>query len=467
MYVDPNSKSSFLWGAATSAFQIEGGTAEGGRGPSIWDDFSRRPGAIRNGETADVACDHFHRWNQDLDLAAWIGLDSYRLSVSWSRLQPAGSGPLNPAGVEFYRSVLAGCRARGIRPFVTLYHWDLPSPLEDAGGWPERETAYRFAEYAGLTADAMSDLVGDFVTLNEPWCSSFLGYYKGAHAPGRTDLHDAVRAAHHLNLAHGLSVHSLRNSAPGASIGISNLVTDIVAATDGDDDRAAAARVDANANQMFLSPVYTGEYAGAVHDLYDDFGLRDVIQPGDLDLIATPTDFAGVNHYHRNIVSADPDDPHLGAIIDHAPPTPTTLGWSFLPTSLSNVLARVGAESGLPLYATENGAAFNDVVGDDGSIDDVERTDYFAAYTAEVMSAVADGIDVRGYFAWSLLDNFEWAEGYSQRFGLIHVDYSTQRRIPKSSALWYRNHITEHRSRRTSSHSKHTAIPRTKKGNQS
>jgi beta-glucosidase len=445
-----NVHADFVWGAATSAYQIEGAVDVGGRGPSIWDDFERTPGTIRNGDRADVACDHYHRWAEDLDLAAWIGLDAYRLSVGWARLQPTGSGPLNPTAVEFYRAILAGCLDRGIRPILTLYHWDLPSPLEAAGGWPERDIAYRFASFAGLVATALGDLTDTIVTLNEPWCSSFLGYYEGSHAPGRRDLAAAVRAAHHLNLAHGLSVRTMRDIVPNAAIGITNLVTDVLPATDDAADRAAACRVDANANDMFLSPVYGGDYSRNVYDLYLPHGLADVIDDGDLDLIATPTDFAGVNHYHRNIVSADPDEPR-----------PTSLGWSFTPRSLRNVLERVGNVSALPLYVTENGAAFHDAINADGSVTDSRRIDYLDGYTGAVLAAVDDGIDVRGYFAWSLIDNFEWAEGYSQRFGLVHVDFATQARVPKASASWYREHIATHRNVRPTSSSN------TNRGNQS
>ena len=414
-----------LWGAATAAYQIEGAAREGGRGPSIWDDFCRTPGAILNGETGDVACDHYHRWPEDLDLAAWMGLDAYRLGVSWSRLQPAGVGPLNPEAVDFYRALLGGCHERGIRPVVTLYHWDLPSALEARGGWPDRDTAMHFAEYARLTATALGDLVDDWVTVNEPWCSSFLGYHDGVHAPGRRDLRAAVRAAHHLNLAHGLALREMREVVPGASIGISTLVTDVHPASDDPADKAAAERVDANANQMFLAPVYTGEYTAAVHDLYGDRGLHDVIAPGDLDLIAAPTDVAGVNHYHCHVVTADPTDDHLGAVIRDAEPTPTSLGWSYRPDSLRAVLGRVAAISGLPLHVTENGAAFDDRPAEDGTVRDDARVDYLAGYTGAVLDAIEDGIDVRGYFAWSLLDNFEWGEGYSQRFGLVYVDFPT------------------------------------------
>ncbi|MDW3214956.1 MAG: GH1 family beta-glucosidase [Ilumatobacteraceae bacterium] len=435
----------FLWGAATAAYQIEGAAAEGGRGPSIWDDFSHTPGLTRNGDTGDVACDHYHRWRTDLDLAADIGITAYRFSVSWARLQPAGDGPLNPEGVRFYRDLLEGLHERNIRPVATLYHWDLPSPLEAAGGWPARDTAERFAEYARLTVDALGDLATDWVTLNEPWCSSFLGYHSGAHAPGRRDLGDAVRAAHHLNLAHGLAVRAIREGRHGGvALGISNLITDVVPAGDHPDDVAAARRVDANANQTFLTPVYGGEYSSDVHDLYDRHGLSTAIQPGDLGIISAPCDFAGVNHYHRHVVAADAGDPHLGAVITDAEPAPTALGWSFLPESLRCVLRRVATHTDLPLHVTENGAAYDDQVDADGRVDDRDRVEYLDAYTGAVAQAIADGIDVRGYFAWSLLDNFEWAEGYDRRFGLVYVDYATQQRIPKSSAHWYRAHIAGH-----------------------
>lgn len=435
-----------LWGAATSAYQIEGAVREGGRGSSIWDDFCRTPGAVRGGDNADVACDHYHRWAEDLDLASWMGLDAYRLGVSWSRLQPTGEGPLNARAIDFYRSVLGGCRERGIRPVVTLYHWDLPSVLEARGGWPVRDTAVRFADYARLATRAFGDLVDDWVTINEAWCSSFLGYHEGAHAPGRQDLGAAVRAAHHLNLAHGLAVREMREVAPEAAIGVSSLVTDVVPASSDPADVAAAERVDANANQMFLAPVYTAGYTSAVHDLYGARGLHDVIVPGDLELIAAPTDFAGVNHYHCHVVADDPGAGHLAARIDQAEPTPTSFGWSYRPESLRRVLERVATTSGLPLHVTENGAAFDDHPAEDGTVHDEERIEYLAGYTAAVLEAIGDGVDVRGYFAWSLLDNFEWGEGYSQRFGLVYVDFPTQRRIPKSSAAWYRDHIARQKA---------------------
>ncbi len=436
----------FLWGAATAAYQIEGAAEEGGRAPSIWDVFSHTPGKTRNGDTGDVACDHYHRWAADLDIASDIGLQAYRLSVSWARLQPHGEGPLNPEAVGFYRQLLGGLVDRGIRPFVTLYHWDLPQVLELAGGWPARITAERFAEYARLTVDALGDLAQDWVTLNEPWCSSFNGYHAGTHAPGKRDLGAAVAAAHHLNLAHGLAVRSIREGAyPEARVGITNLMTDVVAASDRRDDIAAAARIDANNNLMFVAPPYLGRYPGAVHDLYDRYGLESLISPGDLQTISIPTDFAGVNHYHQMVVSADRSDSHLGASFVQAEPTSTSLGWSVKPESLRNVLCRVSEEfTDLPLYVTESGASFDDEVDEDGNVTDIERIGYLHGYFGAAADAIAAGVDVRGYFVWSLLDNFEWGEGYSQRFGLTYIDYQTQRRTLKASAEWYRTQIARH-----------------------
>ncbi len=437
---------SFLWGAATAAYQIEGAVDEGGRAPSIWDTFSHTPGKTRNGDNGDVACDHYHRWGTDFDIAHGIGLQAYRMEVSWARLQPHGEGPLNPEALGFYRQLLGRLQELGIRPFVTLYHWDLPQALETAGGWPARRTAERFAEYARLAVDALGDLAEDWITLNEPWCSSFNGYHTGAHAPGRTDLGAAVAAAHHLNVAHGLAVRSIREGAyPNVRLGITNLITDVVPATNTSDDLAAAKRTDTNNNLMFLAPTYLGRYPAMVHDLYGHHGLDSLIKPGDLDLISIPTDFAGVNHYHQMVVSADGSEPHLGATFTHAEPTATSLGWSVKPESLRNVLRRVSEEfTDLPLYVTESGASFDDEVDPGGSVLDLDRIRYLHGYFGAAADAIAAGVDLRGYFVWSLLDNFEWGEGYSKRFGLTYVDYETQTRIPKASAEWYRLQIARH-----------------------
>jgi beta-glucosidase len=435
----------FAWGAATAAYQIEGAVAEGGRGPSIWDTFAHTPGRTLRGDTGDIACDHYHLWESDLDLIADLGLTAYRLSLSWSRLQPAGRGPLNPAGVAFYRDLLAELRRRGVRPFVTLYHWDLPQPLEDAGGWPARDTAHRFADYADLAVTELGDVAEDWITLNEPWCSAFLGYGEGRHAPGRTSDAAAVSAAHNLNLAHGLAVARMRASRTGLRIGITHIITDIVAASNSEVDEAAAARLDANNNLMFLDPVLRGGYPEAVYALYQGEGLRALVRDGDEAIIATPIDFLGVNHYQQVVVSHDDNGIGLSARVLPAEPTTTSLRWSVKPESLHNVLVRVAREyPALPLFVTENGASFDDYVDHSGRVVDPERIAYLRGYIQAAAAAIREGVDLQGYFVWSLMDNFEWAEGYSKRFGLIYVDYHTLRRTPKASAAWYRDLIAGH-----------------------
>ena len=445
-HADPSAfPEGFRWGVATAAYQIEGGAREGGRGPSIWDTFAHTPGLTRDGDTGDIACDHFHRWESDLDLLADLGVTDYRMSVSWSRLQPTGRGPLNPAAIEYYSAILAGLRDRGIRPLVTLYHWDLPQPLETDGGWPRRETAERFAEYAVAVVDALGHLAADWVTLNEPWCSSFLGYGSGAHAPGRKDYRDAVAAAHHLNLAHGLALAGIRSAHPAARVGIANIVTDILPASDSAADRAAADRLDAVSNRVFLDPLAQGRYSDEVLAALVPFGLDQVVRSGDLELIGAPIDFLGVNHYQRIIARDAPDAAPFGVAEGAAQPASTSFGWSVIPESLTAVLIRVQHEFGdLPILVTENGASFDDVIGSDGEVDDRERVAYLDGYLAAAAWAIAFGVNLRGYYAWSFLDNFEWAEGYSKRFGIVFVDYATQARILKRSAHWYRRLIADH-----------------------
>jgi beta-glucosidase len=433
----------FRFGLATAAYQIEGGATAGGRGPSIWDTFAHTPGRTVNGDNGDTACDHYHRWESDLDLLAGLGVRDYRLSVSWSRLQPTGEGELNPAAVGFYRNLLEGMRERGIRPLVTLYHWDLPQPLEDAGGWPARDTAFRFADYAGRTAAVLGHLTEDWVTLNEPWCSAFLGYHTGVHAPGRRDWDSAVAAAHHLNLAHGLAVPEIRAAATGARVGITNIIGDLQPRTASEADRAAVERVDAASNRLFLDPVYLGDYSEPVRRTLGA-ALEKVVHDGDLERIAVPTDFAGVNHYQRVIVAHDATDAPLQASQTPAEPATTSFGWSVQPDSLRAVLARVAGEfTALPILVTENGASYHDYADPEGNVVDHDRVAYLRGYLTALVEAVEDGADVRGYYAWSFLDNFEWAEGYGKRFGLVYVDYATQTRIPKLSALWYRRLLAE------------------------
>jgi beta-glucosidase len=437
----------FRWGVATAAYQIEGGATEGGRGPSIWDTFANVDHLTLNGDNGDIACDHYHRWADDLDLMASMGISHYRLSLSWVRLQPTGRGDLNPEGVAFYTALLEGMRERGIMPMVTLYHWDLPQPLEDAGGWPARETAYRFADYADRTVRALGHLARDWITINEPWCVAFLGYGRGAHAPGKKDAGLAVAAAHHVNLAHGLAVTAIRAIDPELRVGNSNIVTDIVPASSSEADAAAVMRLDAMSNRVFLDPVYLGDYSTAVRELFAPLGLDALVENGDLAIIGQPVDFVGMNHYQR-VVAWDADDgTYLRVGERPASPATTSFGWSVIPESLAAVLRRVSSEfTSLPIYITENGASYNDYVDPDGQINDHDRVAYFAGYLAAAGRAIDEGVDLRGYYAWSFLDNFEWAEGYSKRFGLVFVDYRDQTRIPKRSAHWYSQLIARHRS---------------------
>ncbi|MBY8871245.1 beta-glucosidase [Micromonospora sp. PLK6-60] len=436
----------FLWGAATAAYQIEGAVAEDGRTPSIWDTFSHTPGRTVAGHTGDVACDHYHRMPADVRLMADLGLKSYRFSVSWSRVQPDGAGPANQRGLDFYRRLVDELRAYDIEPWLTLYHWDLPQPLEDAGGWPARDTAGRFADYAQLVADALGDRVNHFTTLNEPWCSAFLGYGSGVHAPGRTNGTDALRAGHHLMLGHGLAVRAVRASRPGAQLGVTVNLYPVTPATDSPADADAARRIDGLMNRFFLDPILRGSYPT---DLRADLrGVTDFghVRDGDLAIISTPLDQVGVNYYTRHVVSAGTGPAEPGPspwpgsedvrFVSRGIPV-TDMDWEVDAPGLLETLQRVHREyTDLPIYVTENGAAFVDEVVD-GRVDDTDRLAYFDAHLRAAHAAIDSGVPLKGYFAWSLLDNFEWAWGYTKRFGMVRVDYDDQARIPKSSARWY------------------------------
>lgn len=423
------SRDSFLFGAATSAFQIEGATREDGRGLSIWDAFVRKPGAIRDGSTGDPGPDHYHRWREDLGWMRWLGLKAYRFSVAWPRILPLGRGPVNPKGLAFYDRLVDGLLEVGITPFLTLYHWDLPLALEERGGWRSREVAYAFAEYAGVVAQALGDRVAFFATLNEPWCSAFLGHLTGEHAPGMRDLGAALRAAHHLLLAHGLAVEALR-AAGVRQVGIVLNFTPV----EGEDEEAVE-RADCYHNRFFLSPILGQGYPES--PFQDPPPLP--IQEGDLERIAAPLDFLGVNYYTRARVA-------LGEgryPVRYLPPKgPTTgMGWEVYPEGLYRLLHRLGQEVPWPLYVTENGAAYPDRWDGEVAVEDPERQAYLEAHLEATLRARAEGVDVRGYFVWSLLDNFEWAHGYTQRFGLLYVDYPTGKRVAKRSAFWYRERI--------------------------
>ncbi|GAA1867994.1 GH1 family beta-glucosidase [Asanoa iriomotensis] len=435
----------FLWGAATAAYQIEGAAAEDGRTPSIWDTFSHTPGRTVGGDTGDVACDHYHRWRDDVKLMSAMGLRSYRFSLSWPRIQPGGSGPASQRGLDFYRALVDELLDNGIEPWVTLYHWDLPQELEDAGGWPARDTARRFADYATLAHDALGDRVRLWTTFNEPWCSAFLGYGSGVHAPGRSDPGDAVRAAHHLLLGHGLAAQAV------GPIGITLNLYAISPASSAEVDLDAARRIDGMANRIFLDPLLRGAYpADVVADLAPVSDMSHV-RDGDLELISTPLPMLGVNYYSRHVVAGPvpgvtpspcwrkqtswPGSEDVRFVTRGFPVT--DMNWEIDAPGLVETLTRLAAEyPAVPLYVTENGAAFVDQVVD-GEVADPQRVAYFDAHLRACHEAITAGVPLRGYFAWSLMDNFEWAWGYTKRFGLIHVDYATQLRTPKTSARWY------------------------------
>lgn len=448
----------FLWGAATAAYQVEGAAALDGRTASIWDTFSHTPGKVRNGDTGDIAADHYHRYREDVALMKELGLKAYRFSVSWSRVQPTGRGPAVERGLDFYRRLTDELLGAGITPVATLYHWDLPQELEDAGGWPARDTAERFADYAGLVAGALGDRVPLWTTLNEPWCSAFLGYGSGVHAPGRTDAAATLRAAHHLNLAHGRAVEVLRGVLPAsAQTSITLNLHQVRPLTGSAEDADAARRIDAVGNRVFTGPVLDGAYPQDL--LADTARIVDwdrLVQDGDLETISRPIDLLGVNYYTPTVVSAGvagqgdaSDDGHGNSayspwtgsedVAFHlAPGTRTAMNWAVDPDGLRTLLTRMGSEHpGLPLMVTENGAAFDDYVSPEGRVEDPERIAYLHSHLDAVRDVIAQGVDVRGYFLWSLLDNFEWSYGYAKRFGAVYVDYASQRRIPKSSARWY------------------------------
>lgn len=437
---------SFVWGAATSAYQIEGAVAADGRGESIWDRFCRVPGKVKGGHSGDVACDHYHRYEQDLDLLQQLGVQSYRFSIAWPRVIPEGRGPVNEKGLDFYRRLVEGLQRRGIRPLVTLYHWDLPQALQDGGGWLNRDTALRFAEYAAVVGRALGGLVMDWITHNEPWVVAFLGHALGVHAPGMADWGAAVRVAHHLLLSHGLAVQALRAVVPGGRVGITLNLIPVYPASDSPEDRAAAWRMDGYHNRWFLDPVLKGAYP---EDLLAEYGRRwgfGAPDPADLQVICQPIDFLGVNFYSCLRVRARQGAAPLDA--EGLPPAGpvTDMGWEICPQALTELLVRLRADYGpVPIYITENGAAFADGVGTDGRIRDRDRIGYLRDHLVALWRALQAGVDVRGYYAWSLLDNFEWAEGYTKRFGLVYVDYATQRRIPKDSFFWFREVVRSNR----------------------
>ncbi|MFC7244691.1 GH1 family beta-glucosidase [Catellatospora aurea] len=434
----------FRWGAATASYQIEGAAADDGRTPSIWDTFARTPGKVFEGHSGDVACEHYFRYRDDVALMKRLGLGTYRFSVAWPRIKPDGSGPVNSRGLDFYDRLVDELLDKGIDPMVTLYHWDLPQVLEDRGGWTNRDTAYYLADLATATIARLGDRVRTWTTLNEPWCSAFLGYGSGVHAPGRQDPQATFEAVHHLMLGHGLAARALR--AGGArEVSLTLNLTDVRPLTPADPhDQAAARLIDGLQNRLFLDPALRGRYPQDMLALFERFGAAAVIQAGDESLIAAPIDLLGVNYYQpalvRAQVGAHSGQAHPGSegveFVTQSAPV-TAMDWPVDPTGLSDLLLRLAADyPGVPLMVTENGAAYTDVVEGDRVADD-ERIAYLDGHLRAAHAAIEGGADLRGYLAWSLLDNYEWGYGYGKRFGLVHVDYATQRRLPKDSAHWY------------------------------
>ncbi|MQY22220.1 GH1 family beta-glucosidase [Nocardia macrotermitis] len=444
----------FVWGAATAAFQIEGSTTSDGRTDSIWDAFCRRPGAIAGGDTGEPGADHYRRMHDDVGLMTELGLHAYRFSIAWPRVRPDG-GVVNPAGLGFYDRLVDALLTAGIDPWITLYHWDLPQALEDRGGWANRDTAQRFADYTEAVIGALGDRVRHWGTLNEPWCSAFMGYAQGTHAPGRTEPAAAVAATHHLLLAHGLGLRVIRELAPHAQAGLAlNLYPVRVADPADPADLDAARRIDGLQNRIFLDPLLRGAYPEDMLADLAPFALPELIGADDAKLIGAPLDYLGFNYYRDYFVTAKPDGtnpahtPWVSAehvrFPDRGLPR-TACGWDVAPDGLSELLSRLHRDyPGVPLYITECGAAYDDRITADGSIADDARITFLHSHLRAAHTALAAGVDLRGFFYWSLLDNFEWAEGYAKRFGIVHVDYETQVRTPKASARWYSRVIAEH-----------------------
>ena len=448
--------SDFVWGVATASFQIEGSTTADGRGPSIWDTFCATPGKVENGDTGDPACDHYNRYRDDVALMRELGVGAYRFSIAWPRIQPEGKGTPVEAGLDFYDRLVDCLLEAGIEPWPTLYHWDLPQALEDAGGWPNRDTAKRFADYAEIVYRRLGDRITNWNTLNEPWCSAFLGYASGVHAPGRQEPAAALAAAHHLMLGHGLAAAVMRDLAGQAGrsvrIGVAHNQTTVRPYTDSEADRDAARRIDALRNRIFTEPLVKGRYP---EDLIEDVAAvtdYSFVQDGDLKTISANLDMMGVNFYNPSWVSGNrenggsdrlPDEgysPSVGSehVVEVDPGLPVTaMGWPIDPTGLYDTLTRLANDSpGLPLYITENGAAFEDKVVD-GAVHDTERIAYLDSHLRAAHAAIEAGVPLKGYFAWSFMDNFEWALGYGKRFGIVHVDYESQTRTVKDSGWWY------------------------------
>ncbi len=431
----------FLWGSATSSYQIEGAWNAGGKSESIWDRFSATPGKIEDGTNGRVACNHYELWPADISLMSSLGLQTYRFSLSWPRILPEGRGHINKPGLDFYSRLVDALLEAGIVPSVTLYHWDLPQILQDLGGWPDRMIVAAFAEYADAVTRHLGDRVSMWSTINEPWVVAKVGYQWGVHAPGHTSQREAVRAAHHLLLAHGTAVPIIRANSPRADVGIVLNLAPQHAASTGSDDRRAARFVDGLNNRWFLDPLVGFGYPADISAFYGND--IDVVQPGDMQIIATPIDFLGVNYYSRGVNRADEQSVPRNVPQTVFPSDETTaMDWEVYPAGLTETLVRLHTHYQFPaLYVTENGAAYDDEVSADGRVHDERRVSYYRRHVQAAAQAMALGVPLRGYYVWSLMDNFEWAHGLSKRFGLVYVDFETQERILKDSAIWYRDFI--------------------------
>jgi beta-glucosidase len=452
----------FVWGTATSAYQIEGAANEDGRGESIWDRFSKSDSHIEDGSTGDVACDHYHRWREDVGLMKQLAIGAYRFSVAWPRIIPVGRGAINPRGLEFYDRLVDALLAHGIVPFVTLYHWDLPQPLQDEGGWTARSTALSFVEYADVVSRRLGDRVKNWITHNEPWCSSLLGYQIGKHAPGIRDWPSALASSHHILLSHGLATPVIRRNSPGAKVGIALNLSPYVAASPSPEDADACRHLDGWMNRWFLDPIFRGSYPADMIADYTKSGYLPAdgppglapasggppfVQPGDLATISVANDFLGINYYNRGVVRSDkiPEEKNQPRTVFIAPKSEwTDMGWEVYPQGLFDILSRVHADYHPPkIYVTENGASYSEGPDAGGRVADVRRVRFVRDHLLAARRAISEGVPLAGYFLWSLMDNFEWDRGYTQRFGAVWVDYKTQRRIPKDTAHWYTKVITE------------------------
>lgn len=440
----------FLWGSATASYQIEGAWQEDGKGESIWDRFSHMPGKVRDGSNGDVACDHYHRWPEDIALMKDLGLQAYRFSIGWPRILPEGIGAINPKGIDFYSRLVDGLLEAGITPFATLYHWDLPQALQDRGGWPHRSTAEAFVEYADAITRALGDRVKHWITHNEPWCAGMLSHQVGEQAPGWRDWYAGLAASHHILLSHGWAVPVIRRNSPGAEVGITLNFTIAATANRTPENLDAVRLLDGYFNRWFIDPLYGRRYPADMVDAYLKADLLpsgelDFVADGDFDAIAVHTDFLGVNYYTRAVVKAGSGgSDYFADDLENATLERTDMGWEIYPKGLYDLLCRLHFEyQPAKIYLTENGASYADAPDADGKVHDTRRIDYLRSHFIKAHEAMAAGVPLAGYFVWSFMDNFEWAKGYTERFGIVWIDYETQQRIVKDSAYWFQQVIAE------------------------